>query len=154
MANWFHSADMSKQVNRIEHEGRVVEISDNSISVEIVNKSACAACHAKAVCAASDEAVKIVEVPLTISSLSEDYEVGERVCVVLASSLGLKAVWLCYVLPLALLVAAVLCFSAFGCSEVRTGLFSLLTVAVYYFVIFTVRDKLSKIFTFSIEKLK
>ena len=46
---------------RIEHEGRVIAVDKDYISVEIVNKSACAACHAKAVCGASDEAVKVVE---------------------------------------------------------------------------------------------
>ena len=32
---------------RIEHEGRVIAVDKDYISVEIVNKSACAACHAR-----------------------------------------------------------------------------------------------------------
>lgn len=79
---------------RIEHEGKVVSISENYIGVEIVSKSACAACHAKGVCAASDEAVKVIEVPYDIATLSADYKIGDCVNVVLSSSLGVRAIWL------------------------------------------------------------
>jgi len=119
-----------------------------------VSKSACAACHAKAVCAASDESVKVVEIPYTISSLTEDYQVGDRVNVVLRQSLGIRAIWIAYVVPLALLLLSIFIFSATGVGELRTGLFSICTVALYYVVVFLFRNKLSKIFTFTIEKAK
>lgn len=142
---------MSRSVDRIEHEGRIVEISEDSISVEIVNKSACAACHAKGVCAAGEEAVKIVEVPLSISTLTSDYKVGDTVNVVLSGSLGVKAIWFAYIIPLIVLLAAIFTFSAVGVQELYVGLLSLAVVAVYYIGLAFFRNKLSKIFTFSIE---
>lgn len=136
---------------RIEHEGRVVAISKDYISVEIVSKSACAACHAKSVCAASDESVKIIEIPYDISTLSADYKVGDSVNVVLSSSLGVRAIWFAYVIPLIVLLACIFIFSHIGVGELRTGLYSLGVVALYYAVLALFRNKFSKIFTFTIE---
>ena len=137
---------------RIEHEGRVIAVDKDYISVEIVNKSACAACHAKGVCGASDEAVKVVEVAQDITTLTEDYQVGETVNVVMSSAMGTKAIWLAYVVPLLVLMLSILVFSLCGAGEVLMGLGSLGAVALYYLGVFFYRKKISKIFIFSIEK--
>ncbi|MBR6423753.1 MAG: SoxR reducing system RseC family protein [Bacteroidales bacterium] len=137
---------------RIEHEGTVIAVDKDYISVEILNKSACAACHAKAVCGASDQSIKVVEVAQDITTLTEDYQVGERVNVIMSSSMGLTAVWLCYVVPLIVLLASVFILSTCGASELTVGLVSLGVVAVYYFGVYLFRNKISKIITFSIEK--
>lgn len=142
---------MSRQLNKVEHEGRIIEISEDFISVEIVNKSACAACHAKGVCAASDESIKVIEVPHDIQSLTSNYEVGDEVNVVMKGSLGLKAIWIAYVVPLIVLVLSVVVLSSLKVGEVWTGLGTLAVIAVYYFGVFLCRNKLSKIFTFYIE---
>lgn len=137
---------------RIEHEGRVIAVDKDYISVEIVNKSACAACHAKGVCGASDEAVKVVEVAQDITTLTEDYQVGETVNVVMSSAMGTQAIWLAYVVPLLVLMFSILVFSLCGAGEVLMGLGSLGAVALYYLGVFFYRKKISKIFIFSIEK--
>ncbi|MBQ1624158.1 MAG: SoxR reducing system RseC family protein [Bacteroidales bacterium] len=137
---------------RIEHEGRVIAVDKDYISVEIVNKSACAACHAKGVCGASDEAVKVVEVAQDITTLTEDYQVGETVNVVMSSAMGTQAIWLAYVVPLLVLMLSILVFSLCGAGEVLMGLGSLGAVALYYLGVFFYRKKISKIFIFSIEK--
>jgi len=142
---------MSKN-NDVSHEGRIVEITADYISVEIINKSACASCHAKSMCAASDESVKIIDVPYTISTLVEEYEVGETVNVLLKSSMGLKAVWISYIIPVVVLLILLLSLSTFGLSELYVGLVSIFGVAIYYFIVYLFRNKLSRIFTFSIEK--
>ena len=138
---------------RIEHEGKVVSVDKDYIAVEILNKSACAACHAKGVCGASDQSVKVVEVAQDIKTLTEDYQVGETVNVVMSSAMGTQAIWLSYVVPLIVLMASIGVFSLCGAGEVLMGLGSLGIVALYYLVVFLCRNKISKIFTFSIEKL-
>lgn len=137
---------------RIEHEGRVVAVDKDYISVEIVNKAACAACHAKAVCGASDEAVKVVEVAQDITTLTENYRVGETVNVVMSAAMGTQAIWLAYVIPLIVLMASILVFSLCGAGELVMGLGSLGIVALYYLGVYLYRNQLSKIFIFSIEK--
>ena len=137
---------------RIEHAGRVVAVDKDYISVEILNKSACAACHAKAVCGASDEAVKVIEVAQDITTLTEDYQPGERVNVVMSAAMGTQAIWLSYVVPLIVLMASIGIFSLCGAGELAMGLGSLGIVALYYLGVFLMRNKISKIFIFSIEK--
>ncbi|MBQ0087253.1 MAG: SoxR reducing system RseC family protein [Bacteroidales bacterium] len=141
------------RIDRVEHDGIVVGISDSSVSVEIVSKSACASCHAKSVCAVGDSAVKIIEVPLSIGTLAADCKVGESVKVVLDSSLGVNAVWLAYVAPMAVLLASILVFSSVGMRDLYTGLLSIGVVALYYLVLSFFRKRLDRIFTFSIEPI-
>ena len=139
-------------MERIEHEGKVVSVDKDYIGVEIVNKSACAACHAKGVCGASDASIKVVEVAQDITTLTEDYQVGETVNVVMRSSMGTQAVWLAYVVPLMVLMAAILVFWLCQASELVMGLGALGILALYYIGLFFFRNKISKIFTFTIEK--
>ena len=139
--------------DRVEHEGVVVGISDSSISVEIVSKSACASCHAKSVCAVGDSAVKIIEVPLSIGTLAADCKVGDSVKVVLDSSLGVNAVWIAYVAPMAVLLASILVFSSVGMRDLYNGLLSIGVVALYYVVLSFFRKRIDRIFTFSIEPI-
>lgn len=139
-------------MERIEHEGKVVSVDKDYIGVEIVNKSACAACHAKGVCGASDASIKVVEVAQDITTLTEDYQVGETVKVVMRSSMGTQAVWLAYVVPLMVLMAAILVFWLCQASELVMGLGALGILALYYVGLFFFRNKISKIFTFTIEK--
>lgn len=142
-----------KTPKEILHTGRIVEIGPQVISVEIVNKSACATCHAKGVCGASDEQVRIIDVPQTIATRVEDYRVGEEVSLRLSQSLGLRAVFIAYVVPLMVLMASILVLSATQLQQLYVGIFSLAAVAVYYIFVAIFRDKLEKVFTFSIEKL-
>ena len=137
---------------RIEHEGRVIAVDKDYISVEIVNKSACASCHAKGVCGASDEAVKVIEVAQSFATLADDYQVGETVNVVMSSAMGTQAIWIAYVIPLIVLMASILVFSLCGAPELWMGLGSLGVVALYYLGVYLMRNRISKIFIFSIEK--
>ena len=143
---------MSKQPRKIVHEGKIVEMDRESISVEIVNKAACATCHARGVCGASEEQVRTIVIPQTIATATAGYQVGDAVRLVLSATLGMKAVILAYGLPLAVLLAAILVFSALGIEQLYVGLFSLAAVAVYYIIFAIFRDKLDREFVFSIEQ--
>ena len=144
---------MSKKLPRqIVHEGKIVSIDNASIGVEIVNKSACASCHAKGVCGAAEEQVRIIDIPQTLSTATAGYQVGDTVKLVLSATMGMKAVILAYGLPLVILLAAILIFSALKIEQLYVGLFSLAAVAVYYIIFAIFRDKLDKEFVFSIEQ--
>lgn len=137
--------------DRIEHEGVISDISETHVCVEILSKSACAACHAKGVCAAGDSETRLIEIPLSLSVLASDYKVGDRVNLIMSSSLGTSAVWLAYVAPLGVLLASIAGFSLAGLEELHVGLCSIGAVALYYAVLSLFRSKLSRVFTFSIE---
>ena len=78
-----------KQNTVVDHEGVITSITPTDIYVEILNKSMCAACHAKSACTMSDMSIKTIRIN---RRLTDDYEVGERVLVVMKKSLGLRAV--------------------------------------------------------------
>lgn len=138
---------------RIEHEGRVVSIGEEFIGVEMENKSACAQCHAKSVCAASEESIRVIEVPLTIGTMTRHYEIGEKVLVIMSSSLGAKAVVLAYAVPLVVLLLTMLCADAFGLTELYVGLCGIASLVLYYTVLWFFRSRLKRVFMFSIEKM-
>ena len=66
-------------------------------------------------------------------------------------SMGMKAVWISYVIPLIILMILILSLSAVFDSEVVTGLASVGGVAVYYLMIWLLRDRLNNEFVFFIK---
>ena len=93
---------MSSKIKEISHKGRIVEITPEVTIVEIVSESACASCHAKGLCSLGDSKVKTVQVP---TRAWDNYQPGDEVNVLLQASMGHKAVWLAYVIPLIIMVA-------------------------------------------------
>ena len=134
----------------ISHEGRVIAIDQGCISVEFINKSACASCHAKSVCMASDEKIKVIQVENSMEYA--DYNVGDIVNILLRKKMGFKAVWLFYVIPLLILMVLLLSLSALKTNELIIGAVIVALLSSYYFVIYLCRDKVSKDFVFAIEK--
>lgn len=133
----------------VNHKGTIVEITQERIRVEILNKSMCAACHAKGFCSASDSKDKIIDVPYYNNG---EYAIGDEVEVVMKRSMGFKAVWISYVIPLIILLIFLLTLQSFGVSELATGLVSALAVALYYVVVYLLRDRISTEFVFTIVK--
>lgn len=135
-------------MEKISHKGKIIEITPEFTTVEIVAESACAACHAKGLCGVSESVSKAIQVP---TRGWENHTVGEDVMVVLKASMGHKAVWLAYVLPLVVLMAVLLGLIALDASELAAGLSGIAAVGVYYFCIWLLRDKLKNEYVFSIE---
>lgn len=132
----------------ISHRGRIVSVTPEVTTVRIVSESACAACHARGLCGLGDSKVKEVEVP---TRGWNDWKVGDEVSVVLRASMGHKAVWLAYVIPLIVMVAALLGTLAAGGSELLAGGAAILAVALYYGVIRLLRDRLRNEYLFNIQ---
>ena len=138
---------MSKK-NEITHKGKIVEITPDFTTVEILVSSACGECHAKALCGISEDKQKYVSLPTDpYSNLS----VGDEVQVCTKMTMGLKALWISYVIPLAVLMILILSLSAILDNELVVGGASVAGVALYYFVIWLMRDKLSSEFVFYIK---
>ena len=132
----------------VTHSGRITAITPEKITVEIISESACSACHASGLCGLSESKKKEVEVPFTFG----DWSVGKEVEVNLKKTMGLKAVWLGYVIPLAVLLAVLLGASAAGVAELACGLVAIASVAVYYLIIYLFRDKLRNEYSFYIKE--
>lgn len=129
----------------IYHDGKIIEITPEFTSVEIISSSACSQCHAKGLCGFSEEESKVVMVP---TSPYTERKVGDTVTLALKQTMGLKAVWISYVIPLIILMILVLSLSSVIDNEVWTGLTAIGGVALYYLVIWLLRDKLKNEFVF------
>ena len=132
--------------NEIKHTGRIIEIDQDYTTVEIIVSSACSACHAKTLCGMTEE--KVIMVP---TDPYASHKVGDEVEVMTKMSMGLKAVWISYVVPLAVLMILILTLSTVLESQVVCGLSAICGVALYYFVIWLLRDRLQNEFTFYIR---
>ncbi|MBR5184076.1 MAG: SoxR reducing system RseC family protein [Bacteroidales bacterium] len=133
----------------VSHKGAIIEISEGNIKVEIINKSMCAACHAKGFCSAGDTKDKVIDVAYFNNG---EYAVGDEVEVTMKRSMGFKAVWISYVIPLAILLIFLLTLQGVGLSELHAGLAAAAAVCVYYLVVYLFRDKIADKFVFTIAK--
>ena len=138
-----------RKKDEIAHEGRIVEINPEFTTVEILSSSACASCHAKGLCGMSEEEKKLIIVPTDPYTV---YEEGEIVDVMTKKSMGLKAVWISYVIPLLILLILILSLSPVIGNEAYTGLAAIGGVALYYFIIWLIRDRLENEFVFYIKQ--
>jgi len=139
---------MSNQAT-IDHIGWVDSISGQSATIKINSQSACASCHAKGACSAADQEEKTLVLPTE----GRPFLVGEQVRVHIARKLGLKAVAVGYLYPFLLLMIVLISLTSFGLPELQAGLFALLSLFPYYLVIFLLKDRLNRNFTFKLEKI-
>ena len=133
----------------IDHEGIVEHIEGNRAHVRIGSVSACAACHAKGVCGASDQEVKYIDVPTGGAA----YHTGEIVRVQVSKNLGLKAVAMGYVYPMLLLLAVLVILISVGMGELKAAGIALASLMPYYLVIYLLRGRIEHTFTFSMQKI-
>ena len=134
--------------NEIRHTGRIIEITPEYTTVEIVVSSACSSCHSKALCGMSEDKEKVIMVPTDPYAL---HKVGDEVEVMTKMSMGMKAVWISYVIPLAVLMILILSLSNVIESEVYRALAAIGGVAIYYLFVWLFRNKLSNEFVFYIK---
>lgn len=135
----------------VEHRGKVIEVLPHQVSVEILQQSACAACHAKSACMASDQEVKVVQVE---PEFGVTYDIGEEVKVLLSQILGFKAVVFSYLIPLAILMILLLALPPVLHSDLWVGLACIGGIALYYLVLWMFKNRLKKEFVFTIEKIR
>ena len=134
--------------NEIAHLGRILEIDRDFTTVQIIVSSACSACHAKSLCGMSEDEEKVIMVPTDPYS---EYKVGDEVKVKTKMTMGLKAVWISYVIPLAVLMILILSLSSVIGNELLVGLLAIGGVALYYFCIWLLRGRLQNEFVFYID---
>jgi positive regulator of sigma E activity len=134
----------------IEHKGIVKSIEKNRIVVCIDTMSACSACHANSICSAFNTTQKEIE----IYNFNNNYKIGESVKVYFKAKYGFKAVFFGYIFPFFVLIFSLIISFSITEKEGFSGLISILSVALYYVVLYFFKNKLKKTFSFSIEKLQ
>jgi sigma-E factor negative regulatory protein RseC len=135
--------------SKIDHEGKILEIKGEKITVGILNVSACSGCHAKGACTMSDMKEKSIDV----IDYSNRFEVGETVKVTYRESLGWFALMLAYVIPFVLVLLILFIASSVTNDELISGLLALSVIPPYYIILSFFKGRLKKTFSFTIEKI-
>ena len=134
----------------IEHEGIIEKINDNQVTVRILQQSACSACHAKGACMAADSKEKVVEV----IDFSGRFRENERVIIEGKESIGYKAVFWAFVLPLVMLILTlILTISLWNFSETEAAISAITALIHYYLILYFLRKKMANSFQFNIKKM-
>ena len=137
--------------NNVTHSGRVIGVFRDTVTVAVESSEACGSCASRSACSLGVQS-NTRNILITTPDASS-FSVGEIVRVATRTQMGLMAVALCYAAPavvlVAVLAAAVLC----GVSEGVAALISLGSVAIYFGILWLVRDKLAQKISFTIEKL-
>ena len=133
----------------IKHRGIVEKVEGAHVVVRIVQTSACAACSAKGLCNASESKEKQIDV----FEPGASYRIGEEVVLCGSTSMGMRAVALAFGVPVLLLILALfVTMRVTDGDALVSSLVALLAVVPYYLVIYFMKDKLNKTFSFTIEK--
>lgn len=127
--------------NGIRHTGVVLAVNGERVTVSIVAQSACASCHLKGACSASDTKEKVIEGVLAENLV---VAVGDEVDVVISQSNGYIAVFLSYIVPVLLILASIITASKIGYSEVAGAICGLGIMALYFIVLYLLRKKIDK----------
>ncbi|MBR4391342.1 MAG: SoxR reducing system RseC family protein [Bacteroidales bacterium] len=132
----------------ISHEGIVTKITDETLEIKIMAQSACAACHAKSACAMSGQAEKILLVP---RPEHQEFQLLQKVNVIMSVGQGNKAAVLAYLIPILLLLAVLFTCLGIGLGEGLAALISIVALIPYYLVLYLKRDALKKRFEYRVE---
>ena len=133
----------------IKHRGIVEKIDGSHVVVRIVQTSACSACSAKGLCNASESKEKQIDV----YEMNPAYRIGEEVVLCGSTSMGMKAVFLAFGIPVLLLLAALFVTMRITDGDaLLAAIVALLAVVPYYVVLYLMKDKMNKTFSFVIEK--
>jgi len=135
---------------KISHEGIVEDREGSRVRVKITGDAACSGCHARGACSISEEKEKSLTLPLR----GTNFHVGDRVQVILAQSLGFRALFLGYILPFLLVLTTLLIISGISDNELLSGLASLSVLLPYYIALWLLRDRIDRKFVFTLGKIQ
>lgn len=134
--------------NKIRHSGVVESVHGRSVRVRIIQSSACAACKAAGYCSAAESKEKVVEV---YTPSATTYEVGQQVVVSMAGKMASKALWWGFGAPLLMLMIVLLAVMYITGREDWAAWSALLSLGVYYLLLWLFQDHISRQFHFTIE---
>ncbi len=135
---------MSKNIT---HDGVVVKVEGSDVHVLITQHSACSGCHARGACTASDSKDKII----VAKSEGIEYNIGDIVTLIGSNSMAWSALSYAFLIPMVLAMVLLFVVSSYV-SEAAACLSVLAMLAVYYFVLFLFRNRLSTKFVFTLQK--
>lgn len=142
---------MNQSCNRIEHNGVVVSVDGDRANVRIVRTSACSSCHVSQVCNKTES--KEMDVMVRGTHVS-GFKEGDNVVVAIQVSMARMAVICGFGIPLAIMLISFFITKTFCKDDLIISVVSFGIVAVYYVIMYLLRDMLDKKFFFEIKDIK
>ncbi|NLZ73637.1 MAG: SoxR reducing system RseC family protein [Bacteroidales bacterium] len=133
----------------IQHVGTVESVKNGRVFVQIIQTTACASCSAKGMCSSAESKEKIIE----INCPSNNYQIGDKVLVVGALSIGLEAVLWAFVYPFLLVVLSLFILAHWIENELISALIALSTLIPYYIWLWLNQSYMKKKFSFTIKPI-
>lgn len=132
----------------IEHDGIVIAVDGNKATIRIVQQAACAGCHAKSMCQASELKLKEVE-----AEMAEPLDVNTEVIVSLEQHLGWKAVLYTFILPLFVMMAMLFLGQHYWPNPSwLSGTIAIAILAPYYLILHQFEGRFRKQYQFVARK--
>ena len=134
--------------NKIKHSGIVETVSEERVTVRILQTSACAACKVASHCNASESKEKMVDV---VCENGAAYEKGQQVVVSASRQVANQALLLGFGVPFLLLVGVLFVVLRLSGNEGVAALSGLAALVPYYLLLWLLRDRVGRRVSFQIE---
>lgn len=132
----------------IEQKGIIEDISASRIKIKVQPISVCNSCQTKSLCNIKGNQDNIIE----LTDKSGDFSVGDMVNILIKRSSGYFALFLGYLLPLIIVLVFVILFLSLGFKEVIAGTGSILILAPYYIILYSIRNNIRRRFKITLSK--
>jgi len=123
----------------IVHQGKVISVSQNRVTVSFEKHQSCQGCKAKHSCSLMTQQNQ--EVGITVDN-PQDYKAGQEVELLINAKAGFAAVFLAYILPLMLVLIVLFGVWLWQKDEALAALLSLLSLVPYYAALYALQGKL------------
>jgi len=133
--------------NHVTHDGVITKIDGSKVTVQFVQQSACADCHAKMLCTSGDTKQRSI----VADSYGVSYAVGEKVTVEVTNQLAWTAMFFAFGLPSILALAALFVSLQFV-SEIVTCAVVFAVLALYYEILYLYRERLDRKVVFVLHR--
>ena len=134
----------------IRHKGIIT--GTDPLKAEILTESACASCHARGYCSLSEKKRK--EITRLKEPAGWEPYVGQEVYIEMRTRLGFKALWYGMAFPAIILGVAIALGVLFRFAELLQGVLAIMSVGIYYFVLYLLKDRIQNDFYFTVHNIK
>jgi positive regulator of sigma E activity len=131
----------------LQHNGLVTDFSNGKVKITLTEVSGCSSCH-NSLCMLGESKAKQIEVP----SKDRIFSMGDSVIVRIKPSSGYLALFLLYLFPFGLMMAAMVVLLNLNYNEGIAGLSALLILVPYYGALYLSQKYFQKQCEFEVVK--